>query len=103
MTQAQIKQIEDSFRNGDCLVFQIGEKVYVSDQVYKHRKEATIEMKCCNEIDITCFEPNGDYWGDVLPGQYNIILQDHLADFDNSIESRYYDDEVVSIHKLHEK
>ena len=103
MTQEHIKQIEQAFKHGDNLVFQIGERVFVSDTILKHRKQGTIEMQECSEIDIACFNPDGSYDGDVLSDLYNIILEDHYSELDNIIETQYYEDELVEIYKLHQE
>ncbi len=97
MTKEQITQIEYSYKHGDALVFRVGEKVFITDRTLKHRKEATIEMVDCNEVDETCFASNGEYYGDTLPKSYRIILNDPYADNDNVVASVYYEDELVSM------
>lgn len=99
MTREQIKQIEHSYKHGDALVFRVGEKVFVTDSILKHRKEATIEMVDCNEVDETCFANNGEYYGDTLPKSYRIILNDPYADNENVVAAEYYEDELVSMHE----
>lgn len=94
MTNQQIYQIEQSYRNGDCMVFQIGKRVFVAETVLKHRKNATIEFQDCQEVDETCFGENGEYDGDVLDEVKNFILEDPCADEPNCVASIYYDDEV---------
>ena len=97
LTKEQIKQVEHSYKNGDDIVIQIGDKVYVAQECFKHRKEATVEFQGCQEVDESCFEPNGEYYGDVLPNEKNFILEDHLADNNNLVETVYYDDEIKEV------
>ena len=94
MTNEQINQIEQSYSHGDCMVFQIGNKVFVAETVLKHRKEGTVEFQDCQEVDETCFGENGEYDGDVLDKVENFILADPLADEPNSVASVYYEDEI---------
>ena len=104
MTQEQIKLIEHAFSKSDILVFCIGDRVFITEEdILKHKKEATIELTECSEVDESCFNSDGTYDGDCLPGLYTIILQDHLSELDTAVETRYYEDEVVEIHKLHSK
>lgn len=97
MTNEQFKQVEHSFKHGDTAVIKIGERIFVCEQALKHRKEATIEFKDCYEVNDSCFEPNGEYYGDTLPNSHTIILDDHLADEPNCVETIYYDDEIREI------
>ena len=100
MTEEQFCSVQDSYKHSDTLVFQVGKKIYISEEVLKHRKEATIEMMNCSEVDDTCFDDNGyDYDGTVCPGLFRIILQDPFAEFDNTVASVYYDDEVVLLQR----
>lgn len=95
MTKEQIKKIEQSFRNGDDIVFSISGRVFIAEKCYKHRKEAMIEFRNCQEIDETCFEPNGDYYGDVLSEVKDIIvLDDPFPENPNMVASVYYEDEI---------
>lgn len=96
MTKEQIKQIEQSFRHSDDMVFSISGRVFVAEKVLKHRKEATVEMVNCQEIDETCFEGE-NYYGDVLPETKTIILDDPFADQQNMVASVYYTDEVREV------
>ena len=96
MTNEQFKLVEESFsRSADCLVFKIGERVFVTDTIFKHKKQGTIEFQDCNEIDESCFVSSDEYYGDTLPKIYNIILNDPYADNQNAVASSYYDDELV--------
>lgn len=95
MTKEQFNQVEESFSHSDCLVFKIGERVFVTEDIFKHQKEGTIEFQDCSEVDESCFESNGDYYGDVLSGSYNIILNDPYADKPNLVAVNYYGDELI--------
>lgn len=99
MNKKQIELIVEAYSHGDDLVFQVGERVFVAEQVLKHRKEATIEMMQCSEVDETCFDSEDEYYGDVLAGSYRIILNDPYADYENSVATVYYDDEIVEFRK----
>lgn len=94
LTLAQFRQVEDSFRHGDELVFRIeGRGVFVADRVLKHKKEATIEMRGCFEVDETCFYDE-DYFGDTLGKEINFILADPYAGYDSAVATVYYEDEI---------
>jgi len=98
MTKEQINQIERSYSHSDCLVFSIGEKVFVAETCLKHQKEATIEMVDCAEIDETCFERDGEYYGDVIDAPLKtFILDDPCADNRCCVASVYYEDEVREV------
>ena len=97
LSKEQIKQVENSFSNGDDIVFQIENRVFVAEEVLKHKKEATIEFVNCQEIDESCFESNGEYYGDVLPETKTYILQDCYADNNNAVATYYYEDEIEEI------
>lgn len=97
LTDEQIKQVEYSFKHGDYTVIVVGSKVYVADEVLKHRKEATVEFKGCCEVDETCFESNGEYFGETLPEEHTVIVSDAYADSPCMYDSLYYEDEIVSI------
>lgn len=88
-------KVNCSIKNGDTLVFMIGRRVFISDTILKHKKEATIEFKDCYEVDYTCFEENGEYYGDALPSSGTIILRDPFADNPNEVATKYYHDEIV--------
>ena len=94
MNEQQLRKIEHSFKHSNCCVFRIGERVFVSEEALKHRKEATIEFVECYEIDETCFE-NGEYYGETLNERKTIILADPYADNENIVETNYYEDELV--------
>lgn len=94
MTNQQINQINQSYRHGDTMVFQIGNKVFVAETVLKHRKQGTVEFRECQEVDETCFGENGEYDGDVLDEVKNFILADPYADQPNCVASIYYEDEI---------
>lgn len=94
LSKEQFKQVEESFRHSDSLVVRIGELVYVCEEALKHRKDGTIELRECYEVDETCFDKNGDYYGETTGEERNFILEDHLADNDNLVETIYYDDEL---------
>ena len=96
MTKEQIAQINHSYKHGDYFVFQVGERVFVAEKCYKHRKEACITFQGCQEVDETCFY-NGEYYGDTLSETKTISLQDHLADYENQIETIYYEDELIAM------
>lgn len=99
LTKEQIKQVEHSFKHGDGFVFVIEDRgVFVADRVLKHRKEATVEMRDCAEVDETCFGPNGEYDGDITNAPLkNFILDDPYADYDNTVASIYYSDEIKEV------
>lgn len=99
MTKEKLNQIKHSYKHSDCLVFTIGERVFVSfeGEYQKHRKEGTIEMKA-NEVDETCFYNHGeDYDGDTLSKILTIILKDPFADEPNIVATDYYEDEIVEM------
>lgn len=101
MTKEQIALIEEAFSNGDVLVIQVGDKVYITEEdVLKHKKEATVEFTECSEVDESCFNSDGTYDGDCLEKLYTIILQDPCADNNNAVETVYYEDEIVSIREI---
>ena len=104
LSKEQIHQIERSYKHSNCLVFCIengnatSRRVFVAETFYKHPKEATIEMVDCAEIDESCFEPNGDYYGDVTNAPLkNIILDDPCVHNDYCVASVYYEDEVREV------
>ena len=97
MTAEQINKIENAFKHGDECVFQIGKKIYVAEEVLKHRKEATIEFVRSFESDESCFESNGEYYGDVLPSPKTFILEDTYADNENIVALVYYEDEIKEV------
>lgn len=100
LSKEQIKQVERSYKHSDCLVFCIenenatSRRVFVAETCLKHRKEATIEMVECAEVNETCFEKSGDYYGEVVGPLKNIILDDPYADEECCVASIYYEDEV---------
>ena len=95
LTKEQITQVEHSFKHGDCFVFQIeGRGVFMAERVLKHRKEATVEMRECHEIDESCFQNDGEYYGDVKEKELNFILDDPYVENENTIASIYYLDEI---------
>ena len=97
LSQEQIKQVEHSFKHGDFLVFQIvGKGVFVTDRVYKHRKNAPIEFKQCQEVDESCFEGD-EYSGDLLPKEMTFILNDPYAGNAHTIASVYYSDDIKEV------
>ena len=95
MTKEQFNQVEESFSHSDCFTFKIGERVFVTEDIFKHQKQGTIEFQDCNEVDESCFDSDGEYYGDVLPSSYNIILNDPYADEPNIVATNYYCDELV--------
>lgn len=97
MTDEQYRKVERSFKHGDALVFKVGNRVFVSERVWKQRN-GTVKMFGCNEINDTCFEPDGEYYGDTLPGLRTITLSDPYPDQENIVASVYYEHEVVQEH-----
>ena len=97
LTDEQIKQIEHSFKHGNSTVIVVDSKVYVADEVLKHRKEATVEFRGCCEVNETCFESNGEYFGETLPEEHTVIINDTYANNPYMYASLYYEDEIVSI------
>lgn len=95
MTKLEMKKIEYAFKHGESIVFKWGRKVFVAERVFKHRKEATVEFRECYEIDRSCFDKNGDYWGDTVGKERNFIFQDYYADNPNAIPYIFYKDELV--------
>lgn len=95
MTKEQIRKIDQAFKHSDDLVFTIDGRAFVAEVALKHRKEATVEMVNCQEIDETCFEPDGSYYGETLEKTETIILRDPFADEPNMIATIYYADEIV--------
>ena len=90
--------VERSFKHGDAFVIQVGDKIYVSEECLKHPKYGIIEFVGCQEVDDTCLANDGEYYGDTLPKSHRIILQDHLADSPNSVETVYYEDEITCMY-----
>lgn len=101
MTQTQLQLINAAFSaSGDILVFTLEERVFISDEVKKHRKDRTIEMKFCDEIDESCFEKNGEYLGDIVPGDsLRIIFKDPYYKTDFIVASAYYNKDIIKIRK----
>ena len=98
MTKEQINKIEHSFKHGDCFVFTVGERVFVAfEGVRKYKKEATIQMMNCDEVDESCFDSNGDYNGDTKGNNVDVYLADPYADYENQVASHYYDDELIEV------
>lgn len=97
LSAEQIKKIKHSFKHGDNLVFTVDTRTFVSDTILKHHKDALIEMMHCSEIDESCFDSNGEYNGDVLPGLWRVILKDPYADSSITVASLYYRDEISLI------
>ena len=60
---------------GDYTAILVGNRVFSCDKVIKHRND-TIEFKNCSHVDESCYEPNGDYIGDILPGLTTFIFKD---------------------------
>ena len=95
MDQEKINKIEYAFKHGDCFVFQIeGRGVFVAERVLKHKKEATVEMCESYEVDDTCFQEDGEYYGDTKGAPVTFILDDPYADNASTIASVYYLDEI---------
>ena len=95
MTKQQIKQIEHSFKHSNVLVAQIGKKVYVCERTLKHKKEGTIELRECYQVDESCFhEGEEPYYGETVGKEKNFILADPYADEPNCVASIYYEDEI---------
>lgn len=98
LNEQQFKQVEHSYKHENVLVARIGNDVYVCDKVIKHQKEGTIELKDCVRVDETCFEKNGDYYGDITNDPLkNFILDDCYADSESAVASVYYEDEIREI------
>ena len=103
LTRQQVRQIERSYQHSNCVVFSIEDnksnkrRVFVAETCLKHSKEATIEMVECAEVDETCFEKTGDYYGEVVGPLITIILDDPCADNENCVASIYYEDEVREV------
>ena len=71
-----LKDVEESFGCcGDYTAIIVDNKVYSCDKVIKHIN-GTIEFKNCSQVDETCYEPNGEYIGDILPGLTTFIFKD---------------------------
>ena len=96
MDRHDLRMVEQSYRNGDSLPIMIGDRIFVADEWFKHKKEGTIEF-VADEVDRTCFEDNGEYYGETIGRMWRIILADHLVDCNNAIETIYYDDEIVEM------
>lgn len=99
LTEEQIKKVEHSVKHGDATVIVVANKVYVANEVLKHHKEATVEFVDCNEVDESCFESDGEYIGEILPGEKTIIVADAYPESDCVYASYYYEDEVKVIEK----
>jgi len=104
LSKEQIQQIEHSYKHSNCLVFCIENsnstqrRVFVAETCQKHAKEATIEMIECAEIDESCFEADGEYYGDVTNEPLKtIILDDPCVNNPNCVASVYYEDEVREV------
>ena len=99
LTKEQIKQVEHSFKHSNVLVAQIGNKVYACERTLKHKKEGTIELRECYEIDESCFHQGKDEedYGETVGKEKNFILEDCYAGNDNLVASVYYDDEIKEV------
>ena len=98
MTQEQINKINQSFSHSDSIVIQVGDKIYVADDLIKRRKYGEIQFKDCSEINESCFESNGEYYGDVCGGPLvDIYLDDPYADEPNEVATVYYQDELREV------
>ena len=98
MTNEQFQMVEESYGNGDALVFKVGERVFVCEEALKHRKEATVEMVDCSEIDETCVTKSGEYYGDVISApSFTMILADPYADYPDEVATIYYEDELREV------
>lgn len=95
LTEEQIDKINDAFRHGSTLVFQIeGRGVFISDLYIKHRKNKTIEMKECYEVNESCF--SGDnYYGDTCGPRRHFIFTDPYSEADGVIATIYYVEDIV--------
>ena len=98
MTPQQLRKINNSFSHSDSIVFQIGDRVFVADDLVKRRKYGEIQFKDCSEIDESCFDSNGNYDGDVCKGPLvDIYLDDPYADYPNEFATLYYQDELREV------
>lgn len=97
LTKSQIKQVIHSYKHGEYMVVTIGDKVFVCEEVLKHPKEATVELRNCQEVDESCFEPNGEYYGETLGQDFTYILDDPCADQPELIATVYYSDEIKEV------
>lgn len=94
LNEQQLKQVENSFKHSNVLVARIGEEVYVCERTLKHKKEGTIELRECYKVDETCFEENGEYYGETLNEEKNFIMEDYYANYDYAVASIYFEDEI---------
>lgn len=100
LTKEQRDIVEQSLKHcGDVVLISIeGVGDYIATEVFKHRKEASIEFRNASLVDESCFYGK-NYYGDVKPENFTIILADHLADNENLVETRFYKDELITITK----
>ena len=96
MDRHDLTMVERSYKHGDYLPIMVGDRIFVADEWFKHRKEGTIEF-VADEVDRTCFENNGEYFGETLGRTWRIILADPYVDCDNAVETIYYADELVEL------
>lgn len=98
LTKKQRQIINHSLKHSDGAVLITIEGVgdYIALDSAKHRKEATIEFMNASLVDDSCFYGD-NYYGDVRPENFTIILNDPWADNPNLIETRFYKDELVSM------
>lgn len=98
LTKKQRQIIDHSLKHSDGAVLITIEGVgdYIATDHLKHRKEGTIEFVNASLVDDSCFYGE-NYYGDVKPGNFTIILADHLADNENLVETRFYADELITI------
>lgn len=99
LSQEQYHMVEHSFKHSNALVFQVEDRVFVTEKIVYHRNK-TMTFKDCIEVDITCFENNGtEYYGDCLNTPLrNITVKDpNPKGTKNSwwIASKYYKEDVI--------
>jgi hypothetical protein len=94
-----LEDVEESFGCcGDYTAIIVDDKVYSCDKVIKHRN-GTIEFRNCCQVDETCYEPNGEYLGEVLEGAKTFILKDSYPKKRQNcfieLYSQYYTKEAI--------
>ena len=94
LTEAQIKQVEHSYKHGDTFVFKIeGRGVFISDKYSKNKEEKTITFKECYEVDESDFS-GSEYYGDFHGPKRTFVLEDPFGGHPNIYASRYKEKEI---------
>lgn len=94
MINKKLEMVKQAFRNSDAISFAVGNRIIVCyGEVFKHKKEGTIEFTDCSEADIK--DDATEYNGEVLDGNFGFVLYDPQDSDGNTFETVYYNDELV--------